>query len=69
MSSIMARVGKVERVALNARSAEWKLTPDELAELRAILQGKREGEGRCTRRTSWKEARNCCDPHRGFGYP
>ena len=69
MSSIMARVGKVERVALHARSAEWRLTPDELRDYWAILQGKREGEVRCTRRTSWKEARNCCDAHRGFGYP
>lgn len=42
VSSVIAGVSKVEHVAPNARAAEWKLTPDELAEVRAILEGKEE---------------------------
>lgn len=44
MSSIIARVGKVERVALNARPAEWRLFADELRDYWAILARKEEAE-------------------------
>jgi len=39
VSSVIAGVSKVEHVAANARAADWKLTADELAEVRGILEG------------------------------
>jgi aryl-alcohol dehydrogenase-like predicted oxidoreductase len=38
LSSVIAGVTKPEQVAANVRSAEWKLTADEQAEVRAILE-------------------------------
>lgn len=38
--SVIAGVSKVEHVAPNARACEWTLTPDEMDELRATLEGK-----------------------------
>ena len=42
VSSVIAGVSKVEHVAPNARAGEWKLTAEEMAELRAILEGEEE---------------------------
>jgi aryl-alcohol dehydrogenase-like predicted oxidoreductase len=39
VSSVIAGVTKVEYVAANASAGEWKLTPEEMAEVRAILEG------------------------------
>lgn len=38
LSSVIAGVTKPEQVESNVRSAEWKLSADELAEVRAILE-------------------------------
>ena len=39
VSSVIAGVSKVEHVAPNARAGEWKLSADDLGEVRAILEG------------------------------
>ncbi len=38
LSSVIAGVTKIEQVEANVRSAEWKLSADELAEVRKILE-------------------------------
>jgi aryl-alcohol dehydrogenase-like predicted oxidoreductase len=38
VSSVIAGVTKVEYVAMNVRAGEWKLTPEEMQEVRAILE-------------------------------
>ena len=40
VSSVIAGVSKVEHIAPNARAAEWKLTAEDLAAVRAILEQK-----------------------------
>ena len=39
VSSVIAGVSKVEHVAPNAGASEWKLTPEEMEEIRAVLEG------------------------------
>jgi len=39
VSSVIAGVSKVEHVAPNSRAADWKLSANEAAEIRAILEG------------------------------
>jgi aryl-alcohol dehydrogenase-like predicted oxidoreductase len=38
VSSVIAGVTKVEYVAANVRAGEWKLTPEEMTEVRGILE-------------------------------
>lgn len=40
VSSVIAGVSKAEHVAANAKAADWALTPEEMAEIRDILEGK-----------------------------
>ena len=42
VSSVIAGVSKVEHVAPNARAGEWKLSAEDLGQVRAILEGEAE---------------------------
>ena len=39
MASIIAGATKPDQVAANATAADWKITPDELAEVDSIVRG------------------------------
>lgn len=39
MASVISGASKIEQVEANVKAAEWQLTADELAEIRAILEG------------------------------
>ncbi len=39
MASVISGASKIEQIEDNVKAAEWQLSPDELAEVRAVLEG------------------------------